>query len=230
MNRDLRPDQGEKTTRKFWQRNIGLTVLVVVCCAFSTVAQQKPAASSKTVEGVLYAVGSGQHVTTFLLHTPNRVLTLVANDKTRYVHFDDANKAWGLGARWVVTYRSGGNAISITFTGQKDVAIAETQAAAMQFLNALADKNRKQAYDQLSPTLRRKLSFDDFAQLYKDIEVDMRAVDICSKSEDKVELLLAPSGPDVPPYQPAEAVIIGGKSMIDRLEPFTENPIGCKTP
>src|SRR6478752_5867607 len=110
MNRDLRPDQGEKTTRKFWQRNIGLTVLVVVCCAFSTVAQQKPAASSKTVEGVLYAVGSGQHVTTFLLHTPTGILTLAAKDKTRYVHFDSGDIVWGLGDKWVVTYSSEGNA------------------------------------------------------------------------------------------------------------------------
>jgi len=230
MNRDLVPYQEKKAIRNFWKRKIGLTMLVVVCCALSTVAQRKPAASSKTVEGVLYAVGSGQHITTFLLHTPTGILTLAAKDKTRYVHFDSGNNAWGLGAKWVVTYRSDGSAISITFTGQKDDAIAGTEAAAMQFLNALADKNPKQAYAQLSPTLRRKLSFEDFAKLYKDVEFDMRSVDVCSKSGDKVELLLAPSGPDVPPYQPAEAVFIDGKRVIDRLGPFTENPTGCETP
>ena len=208
---------------------ICLTALLSACCSLSIAAQRKPPATSKTVEGVLYAVGSGQHVTSFLLQTQNGVMTLNADDKTRYIHFEDAASAWGLGARWVVTYR-GGRALSIAYTGGKDAAIAGSERAAERFLNALTDGDFDKAYSQLSPALKRKLSLEDFTQMYKGVEFNVSSVDVCSSTGDKIKLLLAPGGSDVPPYQPAEAVLVGDKWLLDRLEPFTETPTACKTP
>ena len=221
--------------KNFWHTKICLTILAIACCAATTTAQRKPVASTKTVEGVLYAVGGGQRIVTFLLHTPNGVLTFVANDKTtRYVNFNDADTAWKLGARWRVTYRgalkNSIDAASITFTGQIDETVSGAQEASWQFLDNLANKDYKQAYAQLSPTLKHGLSFGAFTKMYQNVEVYRRAVVICSQSVGEVEVLLTPSGSDVEPYQPAEVIIIAGEWLFNRLDPFTKKPTDCNIP
>ena len=215
--------------KNFWKTRICLTVLAVACSAFTVASQRKPAAATKTVEGVLYSVGGGQHITSFWLNTPDGILTFVANDKTTlYVGFQDADAAWKLGARWRVTYRGAAlkretEAVSITFTGQIDEEISGAESAGRQFLDNLANKDYKRAYAQLSPTLKHDLSFDAFTKTYKTVGVDVRSVAICSQSVGEVKLLLAPSGSDAAPYQPAQVIRIGGEWLFNRLDPFTKD-------
>jgi hypothetical protein len=221
--------------KNFWQTKICLAILAIACCAATIAAQRKPVASTKTVEGVLYAVGGGQRIVSFLLHTPTGVLTFVASDKaTRYVNFKNADTAWKLGARWRVTYRGAlknqNDAASITFTGQIDETVSGAEEASWKFLDNLANKDYKQAYAQLSPALKHSLSFGAFTKMYQNVGVDRRAVVICSQSLGEAEVLLAPNGSDVAPYQPAEVIIIAGQWLLNRLDPFTKRTADCKIP
>jgi hypothetical protein len=121
-------------------------------------------------------------------------------------------------------------AAAVTYTGQKDEVVSGAAEAGWRFLDALSNKDYRQAYARLSPALKRRMDFDAFTKAYRETEVDRRAVIICSQSEGKVVLLLAPGGSDVPPYQPAEVASIGGEWLLNRLDPSTEKPAVCKTP
>lgn len=212
--------------------------------AFGGAAQAQHKVSTKgkpgpqrrmTVEGVLYFVGSGNHITQCILKTERGWVDFSVVEKTQMKGFNpqaDDDAAWDLGARWRVVYHDGGKnlgltADSVAYLGKVE-SIAGAQKAAYDYLNLLADQKFKEAYEKLSPAARQNLRYDAFTKMYRGVSVDMRGRIICSHDSDTVELLLAPHGSDGGDlFQPAGIVRINGRWFINRLDAFRETGTGC---
>lgn len=216
-------------------------LLVIFLAAFGSVQAQRKvlskgkAAPRMTTEGVLYFVGSGNHIIQCILKTESGSLDFSVVEKTQMKGFhpqSDDDAAWNLGARWQVIYHNEGKELGLTadsvmYLGKVE-SIDAAQKIAYDYLNLLADQSLKEAYSKLSSDAKKTLDFNAFTKMYKDISVEMRSRIICSHDADSVRLLLAPHGADGSDlFQPAELIRINNKWYINRLSAFQETVSGC---
>jgi hypothetical protein len=214
------------------------SILLLGLCG-TAAAQGKAAGKGKPVprrtEGVLYFVGSGNHIVECVLKTQSGFVTFNVAEKSKMTGFNPRSEddpAWNLGARWRVVYHNEGKKIGliadhITYLGKVE-SVSRAQQAAYDYLSLLADRNLRQAYARLGSEARLNLNFNAFTDMYQDISVGMRGRVICSHTDEMVKMLLAPFGSDIGElFQPAEIVRENGKWVINRLGDFQETKDGC---